>query len=422
MTASHVNSWYAASLDGELAFPTLNQELTVDVCVIGAGLAGLTTARELANAGKSVALLEGKRIAWAASGRNGGFVLPGYALGQSSIERKVGKLQADQLYGLSVEGADYVRDTISSLQRDDIIQGHGYLSLLRHSDDRAFREEAEKDPDVAFLDRAAIQELARSDRYKAGLLEPTGFHIHPLRYAQALAGSAASSGAQIFEKSFVSQLQKPGAKWICRTSKGSVHADQVVLTTSAYGGPHNRLERSVLPVATYVITSEHLGECLDDAIRFGGCLSDTRRAGDYYRITSQGDDRRLLWGGRITTRRSEPMKLAEMLKQDILDIYPQLRDFKVDYAWSGLMGYATHKMPLIGEMEPGLWVGTAFGGHGLNTTAMAGKVISRAITQGDEDWKMFQPYDFNWNGGVVGQVATQLEYWRLQALDWWEER
>lgn len=422
MKGDHVNSWYAATVGGDLVFPSLDQVLTVDVCVVGAGLAGLTTAVEVAKAGKSVALLESKRVAWAASGRNGGFVLPGFALGQSAIEKRVGKSHADRLYDLSTEGADFVRDTIVSTQRDDIIQGRGYLSLLRHGNDREFREEAEQDADVSFLDTTAVQELARSKRYKAGLLEPTGFHIHPLRYAQALAKIGDNTGALIFENSQVINLEKLGTKWCCQTAKGSVQADQVVLTTSAYDGPHNKLERSVLPVATYVITSEPLGERLDDAIRFGGCLYDTRRAGDYYRIIGQGSERRLLWGGRITTRRSEPMKLANMLKQDILEIYPQLGDFNVDYAWSGLMGYATHKMPLIGEMEPGLWVGTAFGGHGLNTTAMAGKVLSRAIANGNDDWKLFQPYEFTWNGGAVGQMATQLEYWRLQALDWWEER
>ena len=422
MQSDHVKSYYAATFEGDLRFPRLNEAIEVDICVVGGGLAGLTTARELAKAGKSVALLESARVAWAASGRNGGFVLPGFALGQSAIEKKVGKTQADELYKLSIEGADYVRSTNNELGLKDIIQGQGYLSLIRHGDGKEFREEAATIADAEFLDSRAVQELVRSKRYKAGLLEPKGFHIHPLRYGQTLAREAQNQGASLFESSRVNSLSRTKNGWKCQTDQGQVLASQVVLTTSAYGGPENRLERSVLPVATYVIATEQLGENLDTAIRFSGCLSDTRRAGDYYRIVGQGNERRLLWGGRITTRRSEPMPLAAMLKRDILKIYPQLGDFKVDYAWSGLMGYATHKMPLIGEMEPGLWVATAFGGHGLNTTAMAGRVISRAIVDGNEDWKLFQPYGFNWGGGTFGRIATQLEYWRLQALDWWEER
>ena len=111
-----------------------------------------------------------------------------------------------------------------------------------------------------------------------------------------------------------------------------------------------------------------------------------------------------------------------MLKHDILSIYPQLGDFKVDFAWSSLMGYAVHKMPLIGQLREGLWTCTAFGGHGLNATAMGGVLVASAISGGDDRWRLFEPYKARWGGGAVGRLATQLEYWRLQVLDRWEEQ
>ncbi|MCB1448958.1 MAG: FAD-binding oxidoreductase, partial [Nitratireductor sp.] len=130
----------------------------------------------------------------------------------------------------------------------------------------------------------------------------------------------------------------------------------------------------------------------------------------------------LVWGGRITTRQSVPRDLGEKLRRDIQAVYPQLDDLEIETAWSGLMGYAIHKMPLIGRLREGFWAVTAFGGHGLNTTAMGGLLIASAITSGDDRWKLFEPYGLQWGGGLAGRAATQLEYWRLQMLDRIEER
>jgi len=193
----------------------------------------------------------------------------------------------------------------------------------------------------------------------------------------------------------------------------------VVLATSAYGGPSGRLNAAILPISTYVVTARSAK--LDEAIHFAGCLGDTRRASDYYRIVGTGEGRRLLWGGRITTRRSVPPRLGERLAGDIRSVYPQLDDLAVEQAWAGMMGYAVHKMPLIGRIGDGLWAATAFGGHGLNTTAMAGRLIARAIADGDDSWRLFEPFSPDWGGGPFGRIATQLAYWRLQFLDRLEE-
>ena len=181
-----------------------------------------------------------------------------------------------------------------------------------------------------------------------------------------------------------------------------------------------RLERAVLPVATYVVTSESMPDRLAEAIRYPGCIGDTRRAGDYYRLVDGGT--RLLWGGRITTRRSEPSQLANMLKRDILAIYPQLGDFEIERAWSGLMGYCVHKMPILAQMEEGLWAATATGGHGLNSTATIGLLAAEAMAGSSDRYKLFAPFKAQWGGGPLGRVGTQLAYWWLQGLDWLEEK
>ena len=171
-------------------------------------------------------------------------------------------------------------------------------------------------------------------------------------------------------------------------------------------------------MATYVAVTGKIGPALADAVRWNGAISDTRRAGDYYRVV---DGDRLLWGGRITTDTREPPRLREMMRRDMLSVYPQLQDLHIEYAWPGIMGYAPHKMPQVGEIEPGLWMCSAFGGHGVAQTAAGADAVAAGIMGEDDRWKMFAPFGTGWAGGAVGRLATQLVYWKLQAADWWDE-
>ncbi len=178
----------------------------------------------------------------------------------------------------------------------------------------------------------------------------------------------------------------------------------------------------MVPVATYVVSSAPAPAILKNIIPYTGCIADNRRSGDYYRTIGTGDQRRLIWGGRITTMRNQPERLAQILKMDMTKVYPQLADIKLERAWSELMGYAEHQMPIIAKIENGLWVATAFGGHGLNTTAMAGLLISDSIIENDEKYLLFKPFGMRWSGGVLGRILVQMDYWRLQYLDRRDER
>ncbi|GIL00665.1 MAG: oxidoreductase [Alphaproteobacteria bacterium] len=423
--AGHIDSYYSATAGSLPVFGPLDGEREADVCVVGGGLAGLTAALELARAGRQVVLLERQRVGWAASGRNGGFVSGGFAESIFVIEDRLGLDHARALYRLSVEGMGYVRRKILDAGRGDLIGGHGWLKMIRHDDIATLERRAERmarDYGAAYrlLDRAELASHVSSERYHAGILDMAPFHIQPLDYAALLAGQAAAAGAAIHEHSPALSIAREGVAWRVATRRGAVKARDVVLATSAYGGPAARLNAAVLPVSTYVVTAR--SDHLDAAIRFTGCLGDTRRAGDYYRIVGSGAGRRLLWGGRITTRRSVPRHLGEKLAGDIRGVFPQLDDIAIEQAWAGLMGYAIHKMPIVGRIGERLWAATAFGGHGLNTTAMGGRLVADAIAHGDDGWRLFEPFAVRWGGGLVGRLATQLEYWRLQILDRIEER
>jgi len=422
--AGHVDSYYAATAARLPSFPVFEGSRETEVCVVGGGLAGLTTAHELAKAGRDVVLLEAARVGWGASGRNGGFVSAGFAESIFAVEAKLGLDHAKSLWRLSAEGVGHVRRTILDAGRIPIIGGNGWLKLIRHGDIAGLERRAQRmarDYDVAWrvLGGDELSHYVRSPRYFAGLLDMAPFHIQPLEYCGLVAELAAAAGAAIFEGSRVAKVSRQPGGWRIETQGGTIEARDLVLATSAHGGPSRRLDDAVLPVSTYVVAAR--SEKLFEAIRFRGCIGDTRRASDYYRLVGSGEQQRLLWGGRITTRVSEPRGLGEALLRDIAGVFPQLDDLKVEHAWTGAMGYAVHKMPIVGRIGEGLWAVTAFGGHGINTTAIAGRLVASAIAQGDDRWRLFEPYGPVRAGGALGRAATQIEHWRLQMLDRFEE-
>jgi gamma-glutamylputrescine oxidase len=418
-------TWYAATMVDAPQRAALAGDVDVDVCVIGAGLAGLTTARELARRGWSVAVLETRRVAWNASGRNAGLVAPGFAERLETIVERVGLRRAKELWALSSAGVDYMRAAIRDTEMPGVDLTHGWLTVRRTDDEEAvLRLVAMLRVDFGVNAEACpteeVREVLRTQLYYQAVHMPDAFHVHALNYALGLAAAAERAGARIYEDSPAVDLDVLGVRKRIDAPGGRVRADHIVLA----GGPHlgavfPPIDGTVVPVASYVATTAPLGERLADAIRYPGAVADTRRAGDYYRVIG-GD--RLMWGGRITTRLAPPRRLPKLLRRDIVRVYPQLADVEIEHAWSGTMSYAVHKMPQIGQLTPGVWLAGAFGGHGLNTTAMAGDLIARAIVERDDRWRLFSAYELVWAGGKIGPAAAQVAYWSMQVRDAFEER
>ncbi len=418
-------TWYAATMVAAPERLTLTDNLDVDVCVVGAGLAGLTVAREVARRGWSVAVLEANRVAASASGRNGGFVSPGFAEGIDAIVDRVGLPRAKELWALSEAGVEYVRSAITDAAMPDVNPRDGRLSVRRTDDEAALIEHVamlrvEFGAEVEAWPTQQVREVLRSPYYFQGAHFAKAFHIHPLNYALGLAADAEKHGARIYEGTIATGVDPAGVRKRVETPQGTVRARHVVLAGSVGTGMADaQLAETVLPVSTYVAVTAPLGEKLFEAVRYTGAVADTRRACDYYRIV---DDDRLLWGGRISASTSQPRRLEARMRRDILSVYPQLGEIEITHAWSGVMAYAVHKMPQIGELAPGYWLASAFGGHGLNTTAMAGEIIARAILEGDDRWRLFSPYELVWTGGGFGRVAAHAILRSIQVRDALKDR
>ncbi len=422
--SDYIDCHYARTRADRSACPFLAGPLSVETAIVGGGLAGLTVAFELARRGRSVALIEGHRIGWGASGRNGGFCAPGFATGIDGIAARAGNETARELYALSREAVLYVRDNLDRLGMKVDPARMGHISARRVPARAELEEYRDKmaplGAELRVLPTPETRALLKSDAYFESVVEPQAFAMQPLDYALALAREIEAQRGHVCENTPALALHKVGASYRLMTPRGRISARHVVLCTGGYTGRLlPRLRRAMLPIATYAMATEPCAELLDQAIATPMCVSDDRRAGDYYRRLADG---RLLWGGRITARTRDPADLAALLHRDMRAVYPQLGDVKIETAWSGLMSYARHFMPQIGSSEEGLWHCTAFGGHGLNTTALGGRLIAAAIAEGDDRYRLFAPFGLDWNGGPFGPVAAQLVYWKLQAQDWWAER
>ena len=394
--AETASSYYFATAAQSPPHPPLKERREAAVCVIGGGFAGLNTALGLVERGVGdVVLLEAKTPGFGASGRNGGFVFGGFSRSEDALLRELGPVRAKALYGGTVRAVELIRERIKRYQIDCEPTEQGVLWANWFRDDAVLRERqallAEQyDTHWAWWPREELRARVHSTRYHDGLFEPQGFHFHPLNYAMGLARAAAGAGVAMHAASPAVSLERRGSAWRVRTPEGEVEAAQVVLACGGYlAGLRAHVDAAVLPIATYVMVTSPLGARMPEVLRTGAAVYDTRFAFDYYRPLP---DTRILWGGRISVLDRSPAAVRRLLYRDMLKVFPQLEGIGIDYAWSGLMSYARHQMPQIGQVEPGLWLAQAFGGHGVAPTTFAGEVVAAAIAEGDERWREFSAY------------------------------
>ncbi|HEX4853547.1 FAD-binding oxidoreductase [Arenimonas sp.] len=421
-----VASYYRATASAAPSFPPLSGVREADLCIVGGGFAGLNTALGLAERGRrDVVLIEADTIGHGASGRNGGFVFGGFSRGEDALLAELGPVAARKLYQGTQDAVELIRRRIArhaiACQATDA--GVLWANWFRDPAPLRARQKllAEHfDTQWDWVSREQLAQQVTTRRYSEALFERNALHFHPLDYAHGLARVAAGLGVAVHEGTPAIALERAGQGWRVRTPQGEVLARQVVLSCGGYlAGLRREVDAGVLPIATYVMVTEPLGARLDGVIRTRAAIYDTRFAFDYYRPLP---DTRILWGGRISVRDRSPDQVKRLLRRDLLKVYPQLEDVRIDYAWSGLMSYARHQMPQIGQVDDGLWLAQAFGGHGVAPTTLAGEVLASAIAEGDPRWREFSHYGLVSAMKPAGFLGAQLSYWWYQARDAWKDR
>ena len=388
----------------------LSFELDVDICVVGAGLAGLTVALEAARLGASVAVLEGRHVGWNASGHQLGTVMPGYGLPIADLIARVGFEDTRELWALSKEGAESIRANASEQLMPGIALSEGALEVsnVDVGDQLISRlqmlgEDFETEVEGWQVDR--VRDHLKTDRYFHGVYYPKAFQVDGRRYVHGLAALARRAGARIFEDTPVVSIDSSGIRKRIVTPSARLRASHIVLAGNIHlGAPLRRLSRTLLPVWRYAAVTAPLGERLAEAITFQGSVTDADGI-DHFRIV---DGDRLMWASPETTWNARPERFAPAVARRIRTIFPQLGRVEISETWGGAAGHTVHGMPQIGQLRRGLWVTSGFGRQGMNTSAIAGRLIARSILWGDERWRLFSPFELVWAGGSTGRVAGHL--------------
>lgn len=387
-------SYYHATLNDRAGFDALEGELQAEVCVIGGGFSGVSTALELAERGHEVVLLEACRIGWGASGRNGGQLIRGIGHGLEQFRGAIGQAGIDAIESMGFEAVDIVRERIERHGIDcDLVMGHACLAMKpRHL--RGFEEELEHLQRIGYrhelqlLGRDQLHDVVGSDAYLGALVDMGSGHLHPLNLVVAEARLAQQRGARVFEHARVVDIEE-GDTFTVKTARGCVRAARLVICANAYvRGLNKVLEGTVLPAGSYLLATEPLGESLQKALLPTNlALADERIALDYYRLSADG---RMIFGGLCTYSGRDPHSILGAMQPKMTQVFPQLKGAKIDFEWGGLMGIGANRLPQIGRLRNNLYYAQAYAGHGLAASHLAGKVIAEAIAGNDERLKIFE--------------------------------
>ncbi len=380
--SEHVDSYYAASASPLPRWPRFEGEARCDVCVIGGGFMGLSTALHLAGRGYRVLLLEGRRIGWGASGRNGGQCSIGPRLAQDELEDMLGVDTARLLWRYSLDAVALVRELIERFDIACDLKRGKLETAWKTSDASWYRAYADKlrhdyELDCRYVEGEDLRQLCGTDVFRGGLVEYESAHLHPLKYALGLARAAEAQGAVLHEDSMVQSYGGDGPTRIV-TAGGVVTADHVVLACNGY---LERLEPRaagrIMPINNFVLTTAPLDEARRQQLNPEDlCMHDSRFVVNYWKLT--GDGRMLFGGGENYTRRF-PTDLKRFVRRYLLDIYPQLADTDIDYAWGGTLAVTRNRLPCLGRLPTNVWYAMGFSGQGVQTATLSGQLIAEAI-------------------------------------------
>ncbi len=384
-------SYYAATVTPLDAFPTAAGAMSCDVCVVGGGYSGLSSALHLAQAGYDVVLLDAQRVGFGASGRNGGQVGTGQRIGQDDLEDIVDLPQARALWDLSLESVDLVRDLITDHELDcgwsaGILEADHRAKNVPHSHEYAEKLRREYDYDlIRPVGKDEMRSLVGSRAYYGGTLDMGGGHLHPLRFALGLARAARNAGVRIHEGSKVTGLTADG---VVSTDQATITAKNVILGCNGYlGALQPQVAQRVMPINNFIAATEPLSDADARAlIRDNHAVADSKFVINYFRLS---EDNRMLFGGGESYGYKFPKDIAATVRKPMLEIFPQLKDTRIDYAWGGTLGITMNRLPHFSRVSDNVLSISGFSGHGVAMATLAGKLAAQAVAGQAEKFDVF---------------------------------
>lgn len=381
----HAPSYYAATANWTTSHTPLVGQHTCQVCIVGGGYTGLSAALHLAERGLDVILLEANRVGWGASGRNGGQVGSGQRVEQTVLEERHGVAHAKLLWDLAEQSKDLVKDLVSrhAIACDFT---HGIL----HVDHRKAYLEESRDyvehlhlnygyEDIRYVGPDEIKGHVGSPRYFGGSLDMGAGHLHPLNFALGLGRAAEAAGAKIFEETTVSSVRGKGSgKITVATGHGEVSADHLILACNGYLG---RLDREtaahVMPINNYIVATEPFSEMeAKGLIANNAAVADSKFVINYFRLSA---DRRLLFGGGENYGYRFPDDIKSFVRAPMLEIFPQLKDARIDYGWGGTLAITPKRMPFFKRLAPNTLTAAGYSGHGVAMATLGGQILAEAV-------------------------------------------
>lgn len=412
----HLPTYYSETRNIDLQFPTLEKSISADICVIGAGFLGLSTAIELAEKGKKVVVIEGARVGFGASGRNGGQAINGFEEGIDKYVEEMGLENVRKLWEMSLEAIKIIDERVNKYQiACDWRKGYATLALNnRRLDDLVAIEKTARElfdySAMTLWDKNKLQQHLGSEIYCGALYDEQSGHLHPLNYCLGLANAARSLGVEIYEHTPALDLTSDGKQAKITTPKAEITAQNVVLAVNAYIDSEankkiaSTLARKILPVESFIIATQPLDQqTADSLINNGMSVCDNNLLLDYYRLTA---DNRLLFG----SDSSSDVDMVQKMRQNMLKVFPQLENVRIDYGWGGPIDMTLNSAPHFGKLKSNIYFAQGFSGHGVALTGLAGRIIAEAIEGNDERLRLFEHFNVPsvYGGKWIKKMALKI--------------
>ena len=373
-----------------------NLPARADVAIIGAGFTGLSAARVMAKRGATVAVLEANTIGWGASSRNGGMVLTGLKLSAEALAKRYGIELTRRIYASSLESINLVEQLVREEKIDCNFSRCGHLEVASkqsHFDAYARSVEViskEFNHQLRIIGRGELGGEIGSNIYFGGIVDESSAGVNPARYVSGLASAALRAGACVYENAQVQQIQRNSQNgstgFSVLTSRGNILAHNVLVATSGYTSMATPiLQKKIIPVGSFIIATEPLPEAVARELSpRNRMIFDSKHYLHYYRLTP---DNRMLFGGRAaffpeTTNTIQ--RSAEILRRDMGEVYPQLQDAKVEYAWGGTLDFCFDTMPHAGQTD-GIYYALGYAGHGVAMATYLGTKLAETMCGSKDD-------------------------------------